>query len=1153
MTTKQLRQISITAFVAFMGFINPLMAAPAFWPVNGHYYQLVTNQLSWQNASAAASNSVYLNLQGYLATVTSQAENDFIKSLLQSDARGVRLGGTDAGTEGQWRWVTGESFNYTNWYTGEPNNSNGTEHYLSMLGPVLGSLSGYWSDHNDLSHRDIKHYVIEYSSELYNTNGTPQPEYNPANGHWYLLVTNQLSWADALNAAKFAVHQNMTGYLATITSQQENEFIENLFQSDARNIHLGGTDEGTEGNWRWITGEPFSYTNWYEGEPNNYGGPENYLAIHGPILELESGSWADHRGLSHPDTQHYIIEWGEYNSGEWLREPVLNPVNGHYYLIITSTVSWVEAVNAAQIPFNGMTGYLATVTTTQESQFITSLLGSDVRNAHLGGTDEGTEGTWRWITGEPFGFNAWYSGEPNNSDGNEDYIGLLGPMLVAESGYWSDHRGLQNPDTAHYIVEWGEYETQSFTLDRAYNPANGHWYLLITNQLGWSDAVLAAESMVYENMTGYLATVTSQQENDFIEGLLGPDVRSIHLGGTDEGTEGVWRWITGETFGFTGWYSGEPNNFGGPENYLAMLGPMLGPELGYWADHRGLSHPDTKHFVVEWGGFNSGEWLPEPVLNPVNGHYYLIITSTVSWVEAVNAAKIPFNSMTGYLATVTSEQESQFITSLLGSDVRNAHLGGTDEGTESVWRWITGEPFGFSAWYPGEPNNSDGNENYIGLLGPKLDVESGYWSDHRGLQHPDTAHYIVEWGEFETQSFTLDRAYNPVNGHWYLLVTNNVSWDYAVIAAQVVYEGMTGYLATVTSQQENEFISNLLQSDARNIHLGGTDAGSEGEWRWVTGESFTYNSWYAGEPNNFGVPENYLMMLGPVLGMQQSYWADGRGEQHPDTRHYVIEWGYYDSGAVQVQPVLNPANGHYYLVISNSVSWWQALLDARIPYNGMTGYLATVTSQQENEFITGLLSGTNRYVFLGGTDEINEGDWTWITGEPFSFSAWGVDEPDNRNGHENYLLMRGTFFGGGVGTWSDGYGSQSTHHKVYIVEWGGGFDTLSVYRDEERPDTDGDGVLDSEENEDGTNPYSSDSIFRGDVVVVDGEIGLEWRTVNGRCYRVQYRQPGPNSEWEYVSLPICETDEYPEGTERYDLDGDGPNQVGLYRIIWLRD
>uniref|UniRef100_UPI004056D077 lectin-like protein n=1 Tax=Candidatus Electronema sp. TaxID=2698783 RepID=UPI004056D077 len=54
-----------------------------------------------------------------------------------------------------------------------------------------------------------------------------------------------------------------------------------------KEVWIRGTDEESEWNWKWVTGEPWSYSNWAYGEPNNYIVPESYLMM------LTSEDWND--------------------------------------------------------------------------------------------------------------------------------------------------------------------------------------------------------------------------------------------------------------------------------------------------------------------------------------------------------------------------------------------------------------------------------------------------------------------------------------------------------------------------------------------------------------------------------------------------------------------------------------------------------------------------------------------------------------------------------------------------------------------------------------------------------------------------------------------------------------------------------------------
>ena len=64
------------------------------------------------------------------------------------------------------------------------------------------------------------------------------------------------------------------------------------------------------GGWQWITGEPFVYTNWQHGEPNNSGGSENNLEI-ASLNFSPLGQWNDLDGQNPPAgwSNGYIVEY----------------------------------------------------------------------------------------------------------------------------------------------------------------------------------------------------------------------------------------------------------------------------------------------------------------------------------------------------------------------------------------------------------------------------------------------------------------------------------------------------------------------------------------------------------------------------------------------------------------------------------------------------------------------------------------------------------------------------------------------------------------------------------------------------------------------------------------------------------------------------
>jgi len=133
--------------------------------------------------------------------------------------------------------------------------------------------------------------------------------------------------------------------------------------------------------------------------------------------------------------------------------------NGHSYYRSTGNAYWLDAKSNCA----AMGGHLVTITTSGENSFIFGIWPS----GWIGLTDEVTEGTWKWVTGETYSYTSWNPGEPNNA-GNEDYVQFVG------GGKWND---LPNNYSLPYVLEF-EYivTTSSWTLYKTiYTNSNGYY------------------------------------------------------------------------------------------------------------------------------------------------------------------------------------------------------------------------------------------------------------------------------------------------------------------------------------------------------------------------------------------------------------------------------------------------------------------------------------------------------------------------------------------------------------------------------------------------------------------------------------------------------------------------------------------------------
>jgi hypothetical protein len=144
-----------------------------YFPDNGHVYQYVSGSITWDNAKLAAQGLSAYGANGYLATVTSTAENNFVKARLSGDAW---IGGSDSAVEGTWKWITGPETgtifwqgtgsggpiggNYANWNSGEPNQAGDEDCAETYI------ADGTW---NDLScSTTVSGYVVEYGDNASN-------------------------------------------------------------------------------------------------------------------------------------------------------------------------------------------------------------------------------------------------------------------------------------------------------------------------------------------------------------------------------------------------------------------------------------------------------------------------------------------------------------------------------------------------------------------------------------------------------------------------------------------------------------------------------------------------------------------------------------------------------------------------------------------------------------------------------------------------------------------------------------------------------------------------------------------------------------------------------------------------------------------------
>lgn len=144
-TTIAVCSVVIMLFAAAFNTHADIIAGPITNPANGHDYYLLSPN-TWTASEAEAES-----LDGTLAVIKNADEQKWVFS--QFGAYGGTNRNLWIGLHRQWQggpfvWVTGEKLDYSNWASGNPDNSGGVEDCVHMYkqGDVQ---AGKWNDFSD--------------------------------------------------------------------------------------------------------------------------------------------------------------------------------------------------------------------------------------------------------------------------------------------------------------------------------------------------------------------------------------------------------------------------------------------------------------------------------------------------------------------------------------------------------------------------------------------------------------------------------------------------------------------------------------------------------------------------------------------------------------------------------------------------------------------------------------------------------------------------------------------------------------------------------------------------------------------------------------------------------------------------------------------
>jgi len=318
----------------------------------GHAYYTRTNKANYDTALSYAND-----LDGTLATINSKEENYWLRNAM-SPAGSYWIGFSDVEVEGDWIWLNGHSADYTNWATGEPNNSGNNEHF------ACAKNNGKWTDRPA---SNLFFVVIEVACPCIQEN-TPCPV--------SLTVRNE----GACDVELFAViPPSIEIPITTIPPGVELVF-----------------DTAEEDMWIARANGDANFETEY-----TVAGCNNQSLIASPCTSIGAGSSAD---CSQADQNIYGFDFlGTFDGSA-------------YYQSTSESVNYHTALDAAL----SIGGTLPIINSQQENDWLRDVI-DNTQSYWLYLSDEGSEGNFYWLDDTPVNYTNWANYEPNNNNNNEHY------------------------------------------------------------------------------------------------------------------------------------------------------------------------------------------------------------------------------------------------------------------------------------------------------------------------------------------------------------------------------------------------------------------------------------------------------------------------------------------------------------------------------------------------------------------------------------------------------------------------------------------------------------------------------------------------------------------------------------------------------------
>ncbi|XP_073350698.1 C-type mannose receptor 2 [Pagrus major] len=976
-----------------------------FWdtdPLTDSCYQFnFQATLSWSEARISCQQ------QGAdLLSITKLHEQTYINGLLTGYSAALWIGLNDLDIHGGWQWADSSPLKYLNWETDQPNHAE--EENCAV---IRTESSGRWQN------RDCSvalPYVCKKrpnaTLDPFTTDSWADDAKYECDVGWqafqagcYKLTSEKLDWDTSQKTC-----QKMEANLVSIHTLPELEFILRNLKKDIDQLWIGLHDTDMQMDFQWTDHTPVIFTYWHPFEPNNFRNTqEDCVSIWGA-----EGRWDDSPcNLTLPSICKKL---GTKTDGKPQHQDCKQGWKWHSpacYWVGEDLLTFDEARKSCED--NGAA--LVTITNRFEQAFANSLVyGRSGDSFWIGLHDQGSPGSFHWLSGDEVSFTNWNRDQPVNVRG-----GCVSMATGFATGLWEVRECAsskakficrQNQDTSLSPEPPVPQPTPSLSgsCPSGWKSNSNLRYCYkvfhssqLEQKLSWLQAHLHCR-----RHGANLLSIGSPEEEQFVLQVLHEAFGEseeheqhwfwIGLNRRNPMDNGSWKWSDGLAFTY--------QNFG---RYYYNIRQCAAADLGsmtWLAMHcdseldwickipRGSieKEPEVSEGTSspEWIGFQEAE--------------YKFFDHRTTWDQARRICSW-FDSS---LASIHSFEEEAFLSDTLAKMSKvegdNWWLGLHTYEYDGRFRWSDHSVLNYVSWALGRPYPLSRDRRCVYMSATKSN-----WADqkcHSDLPYickrvnvtgtipptPSTPHPPAGcpdgWSSYQHKCF---RVFDQ---------SPRVTWS----AAKLKCETQRGVLAMVTNHLEQAFVTTLLNNASVDLWVGLT-SDSKGHFQWPKAGLLSYTNWGPGEPlDNSGphhnrTPGSCVVMIHGNPPKNSGMWASRACEM--ESNGFICQRP--QDSDISPAPALIPVSlskpvelgGVTYRVVEKRLDWTGALHICE----SLNGTLATVKDPYQQGYLTLLINSLRRPAWIalygyGGRS------YTWLGEEEATYSNWKDGEPNQIGG-----------------------------------------------------------------------------------------------------------------------------------------------------------